>query len=291
MSKYFQCFYLKYSTGFTAISFIVMSVFVKDFILYKRLYQYWYVLLLINILLAFIYSFLNIKKSREALVFFTMLLYLFGYTSVTIMIEFSNTYFNINSTLVYIVIFSVLPLLFGFEELTTKEKQLTYEKELRKNEYINSITDNLAGTWNQRFLYNQLQETTGKYIIAMIDIDDFKEINDNYGHLAGDFVLKEFSDLAINTIRKTDDLYRYGGDEFIIIFNECDKKEALSIVERLRKRVEKRDFIFDNKLIRITVSIGIYVPFKKEAVEETLKNVDKQLYKSKEKGKNVVSII
>lgn len=219
-----------------------------------------------------------------------MFLYLFGYTGVTIFIEFSNTYFNINSTLVYIVIFAVLPLLFGFEELTTKEKQLTYEKELRKNEYMNSITDSLTGTWNQRFLYRQLKEITGKYIIAMLDIDDFKEINDNYGHLAGDFVLKEFSDLAIKTIRKTDDLYRYGGDEFIIIFNECNKKEALLIMERLRKEVEKRDFIFDNKPISITVSIGIYKPLKKEAIEEILMNVDHQLYRSKEKGKNVVSL-
>lgn len=290
MSKFLKCFYLKYISGFTAITFIIMSLLVDDFILYKKLYSYWYLGLILTMIIGFIYSLKDFKKVRQAFIFVAAFFYSTVYASMSILIEFFHSSSSINSPLVYMVIFSALPLLFGFEELTSKQKQIHHEKEQTKNEYINSITDNLTGTWNQRFLYKKLEESKEDIILAMIDIDDFKLINDNYGHLAGDFILKEFTNLAIETIRKTDHVCRYGGDEFIILLYNCNEAQAALVMENLREKVEKHNFVFGNQSMKITISVGIYNSLEGETVDQALKKTDKQLYISKEKGKNSVSL-
>lgn len=290
MSHFLKCLYLKYIAAFNASSFIIMSLFVDNFILYKRLYTYWYFLLLINIILGFVCSLRNIRKVRQAFILVGAFLYASVYAGLAIIIEFLNFSFSINSPLVYLFVFSALPLLFGFEELISKEEQISYEKKEKEKEYLNSMTDNLTSTWNQRYLYRKLEERIGETILAMIDLDDFKEINDNYGHLAGDFVLKEFTDLAINTFRKTDNICRYGGDEFIILLYDCDKAEAVLVMEKLRRKVEEHDFVFDGQLMKITISIGIYETREDESVDQAIEKADKKLYLSKEKGKNIISI-
>lgn len=290
MSKFLDCFYLKYLAAFNTISFIVMSLLVNDFILYKKLYSYWYLALLVNIILGFICSLKNLKKVRQAFIFLAAFLYSSIYASLAILIEFFNSSFSINSPLVYIVIFSALPLLFGFEELTSKEKQISHEKQLKEREYINALTDNLSGAWNQRFLYSELYEKMGQSVIAMCDIDDFKVINDNYSHLAGDHVIKEFSDLVKRSIRKTDYLCRYGGDEFIILFYNCDVDQVSMIMEEIRRKVERHKFIYKGQIMKITISIGIYKTKKDESVDQALEMVDKELYLSKQNGKNCISI-
>lgn len=290
MSKFFECRYLKYLSGLTALSFIIMSLFIDNQIIYKEFYQYWYFALLINIILGFIYSVANIKKSRQAIIFVAGFLYLSIYSSFAVLLEFFGHSFSVNSPLVYIVVFSALPLLFGFDEITSKENQLYYERILRENEFINSITDSLTGAWNQRFLYTNLQYKPKDRVIGIIDIDNFKQINDKYSHLAGDYILKEFSELAISMIRNTDDLCRYGGDEFIVILYNCSDKKALHLMEQLREKVEQHDFTFGSQLIKITISIGVYKPSKNDSFEQSLKKADQELYMSKQNGKNTVSI-
>ncbi len=290
MSKFFKLRYLKHLAAFNAISFIIMSLLVNDFTLYKKLYTYWFFLILINIILGFLYSLSNLKKVRQAFIFVGAFLYASIYASSAIIVEFLNFSFNINSPLVYLVVFSALPILFGFEELISKEKQIHHVKKQSEQEYINSITDNLTGAWNQRFLYNKLRENSEEIILAMIDIDNFKEINDKYGHTAGDFLLKEFTNLVLETVRKTDDVCRYGGDEFIILLNNCNENHSSMIMEKLRKRVEEHLFNFADNYMKITISIGIYKTKKDEIFEEALKKVDQELYKAKEKGKNTISI-
>lgn len=290
MSKFFNCFYLKYISGITAFSFILMSSFIDNFVTYKSFYQYWYLALLVNILIGFIYGLANLKKSRQAFIFVAGFLYLFVYASFAVLLEFFGYSFSINSPLVYIIVFAVLPLLFGFDEITNKEYLLSCEKEFREQEYINSITDSLTGIWNQRFLYSELKERSKDRSIAILDIDDFKEVNDTYGHPAGDYILKEFASLVSSMIRETDDLCRYGGDEFIIILYNCNQENLFSMMSELREKVKDHDFIFDGQSIKISISVGIYTPARDESFEEALKKADHALYLSKEKGKDTVSV-
>jgi diguanylate cyclase (GGDEF)-like protein len=129
--------------------------------------------------------------------------------------------------------------------------------------------------------------------IAMIDIDDFKIINDTYGHDAGDKVLIQVVEIIKNSIRSQDILGRYGGEEFLLIMPETSFKDALNVVERLRKNLEYSDiYIIENIKAFISVSIGVanteihgYEP------EFLLKAADLGLYKAKREGKNKVRFL
>ena len=159
-----------------------------------------------------------------------------------------------------------------------------------------SVTDGLTGLYNRRhFEYNVEREflRTKRYpsdlSLAMIDIDHFKNINDTYGHQFGDYALKELSDLISSSFRKTDMIYRYGGEELAVILTETSLDNAHIPLERLREKISQHKFIYNNEETNITVSIGIgsncaEIKTQKELVE----CADKALYKAKQNGRNKV---
>ncbi len=120
--------------------------------------------------------------------------------------------------------------------------------------------------------------------LILLDIDDFKKINDTYGHLAGDSVLRELSEAVRETIRKDDLFVRWGGDEFLIV-SMITVDEALCIADRLRRNIEGRRFSGFN----VTVSAGISRLLTDEPLEEAMKRADRALYNAKAKGKNSVA--
>ncbi len=159
-----------------------------------------------------------------------------------------------------------------------------------------SITDELTKLYTRRHLKSVLAQeferakSYGTIVtVAMIDIDDFKMINDKYGHIAGDYVLKEVSKIFLNTLRKTDFVYRYGGEEICILMPETVIDKAFIPLERLRKTIENRDFIFEGKKMKVTVSIGAST-FGKEMRDagELIERADAALYRAKKSGKNKV---
>ncbi len=128
--------------------------------------------------------------------------------------------------------------------------------------------------------------------LLMIDIDDFKDVNDKYGHLAGDQVLREISNEIMETVRKIDTPARYGGEEFAIILPETTKEEALVIAERLRFAIEKlRVKVKKDVEISATISIGVaQFDFEDTDPKVLIESADKALYHSKNNGKNIISM-
>ncbi|RTE66216.1 GGDEF domain-containing protein [Amphritea opalescens] len=123
----------------------------------------------------------------------------------------------------------------------------------------------------------------------MIDIDHFKEINDNYGHQSGDYVLKKLSEKITNRIRKSDIFARIGGEEFTILLNNTPMDSAKVIAEKLRKLIEGTVFVLNNTPIKITISIGIAeLNEENRSIEDLYKKADKQLYAAKHGGRNRV---
>lgn len=159
-----------------------------------------------------------------------------------------------------------------------------------------SITDELTKLYTRRHLKSVLAqefERAKRYgtvvTVAMVDIDDFKKINDEFGHMAGDYVLKEVAKIFMNTLRKTDFVYRYGGEEICILMPETLVDKAYIPLERLRKTIENRNFVFEGKKIKVTVSIGasMYNREMRDA-EDLIEKADASLYKAKKTGKNKV---
>lgn len=125
--------------------------------------------------------------------------------------------------------------------------------------------------------------------IVIIDIDNFKQINDNYGHLVGDEVLRELANLIKKHIRVSDYLFRFGGEEFIILLPHTDLKSALIVAEKIRKKVQEQHFT--SKAIKITISCGISELKNFDNPYADLEEADRMLYISKKTGKNRCSVI
>ncbi|MBQ2645438.1 sensor domain-containing diguanylate cyclase, partial [bacterium] len=128
--------------------------------------------------------------------------------------------------------------------------------------------------------------------LLMMDIDNFKHINDTYGHLIGDRVLKEIAVTIKNTCRNIDVPARYGGEEFTVILPETAAKDATIIAERLRRNIEKIEVPIDDKnILKVTVSIGISeFPSSAGNSEDLIKKADEALYKAKNDGKNCIYV-
>ena len=157
-----------------------------------------------------------------------------------------------------------------------------------------SLTDELTQLPNRRCFDNDFrkeflrtQRYNNKLTLVMFDIDFFKNINDTYGHACGDYVLKQISNSALQTFRKTDTVYRTGGEEFMVILTETDVNQAIIPLERFRKTIETLDLKYDDNDINITVSIGASEYNSNiSSIEEIINMTDQALYNAKNNGRN-----
>lgn len=155
--------------------------------------------------------------------------------------------------------------------------------------------DELTEIYNKRYIDENLPKAMEQNLeegtplsLIMMDIDYFKKVNDVYGHLAGDYIIKELARLLQGTIRKEQDwVARYGGEEFLVVLNNTDKHLAYKIAERMRKAISDKIFEFDEKEIKVTSSFGI------SSIEDCtkeprclIKKADENLYRAKREGRN-----
>lgn len=162
-----------------------------------------------------------------------------------------------------------------------------------------SVTDPLTGLYNRRHFEDNLEREFLRAVrydnnlsFAIIDVDFFKKVNDTYGHSYGDYVLKEVAYLILQTFRKTDMVFRYGGEEFAVIITETPIEKAVIPLERLRKSISEYPFSYNGTKIKVTVSIGVSEVNKQtESVHQLFENADKALYKAKENGRNQISLL
>lgn len=155
--------------------------------------------------------------------------------------------------------------------------------------------DGLTGLLNYRAfdeMINEEQDRAGRYntifSIMIIDIDYFKRVNDEYGHQTGDIVLKELSEKLLECVRKSDRVFRYGGEEFVIILPHTRLDKAHKLAERIRVAIDKMNFIAG---LQITVSIGIGQYSDGLTPGDLVKKADKGLYLAKTSGRNMVGVV
>lgn len=159
--------------------------------------------------------------------------------------------------------------------------------------HIDAYGDVLTGLHNRRYFYQKLSNTMSVKMpvsLIIIDIDDFKGINDNYGHITGDIVLKQFADILKENVRASDTVVRWGGEEFAVILPETHLNKAYLIGDRIRGIVENYRFSSEATACKVTVSIGITATETEIDMDEFVKIADKALYKAKE-TKNLVICI
>jgi diguanylate cyclase (GGDEF)-like protein len=163
-----------------------------------------------------------------------------------------------------------------------------------------SITDPLTKAYNRRYFDSKLKEEfklakkfQTKLTIILFDIDFFKQLNDTYGHIAGDKVLKDIVFVTRSVLRSNAKLFRYGGEEFVVLLSETDDKDAFFIAERVRGIIEDYEFNADESdvVIKTTVSIGVATyPLHSLDIEKLIKKADKAMYLAKQSGRNNVKL-
>lgn len=165
---------------------------------------------------------------------------------------------------------------------------------LHKNTSDMAITDGLTKLSTHRFFQESLDREISRsrrfgltFALIILDIDNFKMLNDTYGHLEGDKVLVEIAKIMKQQTRDTDIVARYGGEEFVVILSETDKEGASITAQRIREKIEEHKFILQEKEVKVTASLGVAIyPYNAENKIELIRKADKALYRAKTTGKN-----
>ena len=192
-----------------------------------------------------------------------------------------------------------------FKFLTGSNVEASYHDEI----YRLTTTDGLTQVYNKRYFLQEMEREMSRCLryqrdlsLVMIDIDHFKPVNDTYGHLAGDHILKQCAQRIVDSIRRDDIFARYGGEEFTLLLPEIEKSQAVTTAEKIRRTIESEPFRFDGAVIEITLSLGVadlqeYLQKSGTDVERDsddispfafIKLADDRLYKAKEQGRNRV---
>lgn len=190
--------------------------------------------------------------------------------------------------IVHIIAFSVARI--GMKQVATAEEKL------RKQ----AMTDALTGIFNRGELMTRAEEEAARFSrhrpdgdnrklsFIMLDIDHFKRVNDVYGHLAGDAVLRQLPDRIKQGLRLYDILGRYGGEEFLLLLPKADLPDAVTIAERIRCAIADEPFQFNDFSIDTTVSLGVSTLTKETSLTEAIELADQALYRAKQNGRNRV---
>lgn len=201
-----------------------------------------------------------------------------NYTYVSSFHTDYQLFVHYSKLVLYGLIFTTLVVMFIFLK----------QDKIVKASTINMKTDHLTGFYNRRFL--DAYKLKPGSSVAVLDIDFFKNINDEYGHISGDTVLVSASDLLRAHFRNEDILVRFGGDEFVIIMNNTEADAAYHACERFRKLLSSYEIELKNTPVKITCTIGIHFDMFEADVYTMIDKADVALYKAKETGRNMTCL-
>lgn len=198
-------------------------------------------------------------------------------------------------------VFMVFVVLSATTFLTWRLQQMSAHMRNQKNQLALALDkigqiatrDDLTGIANRRFMLEKIQdeiqraERTGQpLLLAMLDIDHFKQINDKHGHPAGDLVLQAFVAVVQSAIRGNDTLARWGGEEFVILLTETELSVGLVCLERVLAKVAEAEILAGDACLKLTVSIGVTPYHDRDGFEKTMARADTALYQAKAQGRN-----
>ena len=200
-------------------------------------------------------------------------------------------YFHVISAVFYAAIFHIIAFFYSNKFNAAEENLRDVNTKLRDM----ASTDALTGLMNRRVMNEHLtmlafsyERTNAPFAIAIADIDFFKKINDTYGHAAGDYVLKSMADIFRETMKDKGSVARWGGEEFLFVFENASGVQAKSVLEGMRTQIEKTAFHYNDENINVSLTLGVedFLPFS--GVEATISKADAKLYQGKQDGRNRV---
>ncbi len=274
--------------AFSAIAYSFISIFligVKNYVIF-----YFFIILIMQLIIPYAKSFvrgiiiiilwISIITSIIIYIYFKPLLELDR--TANIVLSIYNIHVGFIGTVIELTIGNIL------KEIITRFNQQKME-EFKTQAYI----DHLTTLYNRRYaeiFFEKISQEDKSYCVAILDIDDFKIVNDKYGHASGDIALKVVSEIIKNNVRKTDIVFRWGGEEFLIILEVADLNAAYNVLEKIRINLSEAQIKVDNnRIITLTATAGVSV-LDKNNIVDSIYLCDKKLYEGKNSTKNVVVI-
>lgn len=274
--------------GFATLAGMIFAVAVsRDMVAFKHIYEICIILIPVNIVIWLETVIPCYRIKEEAKIFFYgIILFLFVITyNIIVMYAFSGMLSG--SVFPYIAVYLGVVILLMTLDIKRKNETIEQESSRRFHFYRKAITDGLTGLFNRDYMISHLEREKPPFAVAMLDIDNFKTVNDDYGHQAGDRMIQFAGKMLSSSLRDTDKVGRYGGDEFIVILHSCGPN-AYSIMERFRAEIAHNCQAVENNLLSITFSIGICYILEEESADQILRKADKALYLAKQNGRNMV---
>jgi len=271
------------------IGIIIIVLFSQDMVQFKNAYTIWYVTQLLNVIL-WVVAAARVYTSRiDGKIFVIGLSVLGLYSAINMVIDMSGGVFSMNSPFLYMAVFSIIPLMTVYFDVLKREALLRNESELRKTADSLANRDVLTDAYNKRYFTKVINEFPPTYTLALFDIDDFKLINDCYGHQAGDEVLIYIVKQICKHMRQADILCRIGGDEFAMLL-PVPVEVAASRFQEFKRDLEQEHMLYLDKEIKFTMSFGLYYVEDSELAQKSIRYADMALYESKQKGKNHITV-
>lgn len=198
--------------------------------------------------------------------------------------------FEFKSRLIYS--FLTVSSLFAFYEYV-RQNSFHRIQEMSQKFERQAMRDPLSGLLNRRGMRENLQQEfdrsqryNNQLTVMMCDIDHFKVVNDQYGHDKGDEIIKSLANILKSGLRKQDSLARWGGEEYLFLLPETSGEQAIQLAEKLRRKIEDTQYKQDDKIFKITISIGLHQVVSTDTINQAISKADTNLYKAKEQGRN-----
>lgn len=199
-------------------------------------------------------------------------------------------FFQIVNTLAIFWCISVVAFIFSNDTQELEGKLVAYNEQLQKQ----ANTDTLTGLYNRRKALEVMralcsrQGSHADFSLCICDIDFFKKVNDNYGHDIGDEVLQMIAGIFKEEIRGNNLVSRWGGEEFLMVFPQCNGDEAYLLLEKLRKRIKSAQIQKEDYCFSVTMTFGLAEYSSQQGLDATIKEADEKLYMGKEKGRDII---
>ena len=292
---------------------IALLIAILTFIIADKFKRYEHTLLMISLVELLVFAIYLVKlyvyrETEPSMQFMTILLFLLtvflipnkwknslicgciilaSYIIFCSIFSFAGEIPSITQRGIYLLICLISCAIFIYGRESSERKHFAAEQLLK----FMSITDRLTGIYNR----GRFEHVIGTWIknmrhdpfcLVLFDIDDFKKVNDRFGHNAGDEVLIGLAEIVSASIRDDDIFARWGGEEFVVLFSGVDVDKGAELAERIRKAVEGNT---EGKAGRITISLGVVQYHREESIENIINRADEKMYEAKNAGKNQVA--
>jgi len=232
-----------------------------------------------------------IFEGKTRLVFVISSLVLMAIFSIGDIINEKREKLEIVNYSIALILTAVALLSVGYYSINRFKKEKQKVEELSKHDYLTQLLTRREGMDRFRYLIQYSKRMSRDLSMIMMDLDNFKRVNDTYGHICGDHVLKSVAKSIKKCIRQTDIAMRWGGEEFLVILPETNRTKAFTIAERIRKDIENTKFECSKRTFKVTITCGVALFDHSLSEDENIGKADQALYEGKRSGKNKTVVI